>query len=256
MSVPRSSMILGAGPFKARDLPPGSDYELSNGHPILCPPTAGRGGAAQALNAQVLRTDPVVAHAGVDVGFQLGEGTLRAPNLAVIASAPGPGWVTEAPPLSIEYADTGQDEPGLQVKIAQLLAAGTRAIWVVRLGRIRQVEVYRLAGDGERGPIVRTVAQAKEELSLPGVLKNPVPVAALFDPDAAHAAPLHNLLDRGGYAHPEQAREEGRQEGQQEGRLAALRFADTVMLRGRGHADPAAGVADLDADALTRLIEG
>lgn len=262
-------MILGAptdpGPFKARDLPFGSEYELDNGHPVQCMPTGKRGGRAQSLGARVIGTDPLVLDSGVEVGFQLGEGTLRAPDVSVLAESQGDGWATTAPPLAIEYADHGQDEEALQRKIEQLLAAGTRAVWVVRLHRIRQVEVYTL---DEHGALRKTVAQANEELTLPGVLGRPVPVAALFDPRAADLATFQNLLARFGFVHPDDAREEGREEGREaglaegldrgreEGRVEALRATARLVLGHRGVADADAAIAGLDADALLRLIVG
>jgi hypothetical protein len=42
-------------------------------------------------------------------------------------------------------------------------------------------------------------AVAGELLEAPGVLRNPVPVQALYDADAANAATLRNLLQRAGY---------------------------------------------------------
>lgn len=197
----------------------------------------------------MIGTDPLVEHSGVQVGFQLGEGTLRAPDVAVMSGAPGEGWAQGAPPLAIEYADRGQDEVELRRKTAQLLEGGTRAVWVVRLGRIRQVEVYTR---GAGGDVVYTVAQAHETLSLPGVLQNPVPVAALFDPQQADLATLQNLLDRFGFVHPDQARELGREEGRGEGARAVA----IAVLRARGEADPEARIAGLDEAALVRLLAG
>jgi len=39
-----------------------------------------------------------------------------------------------------------------------------------------------------------------QRLEAPGVLKNPVPVEALYDRDAAHEVTLRNLLQRRGYS--------------------------------------------------------
>ena len=45
-------------------------------------------------------------------------GTLHAPDVAVGNVADEPGWVTgKAPPLAVEYADTGQDEAELSVLV-------------------------------------------------------------------------------------------------------------------------------------------
>jgi len=68
-----------------------------------------------------------------DTGFTPDEKNLRAPGIAVGNIPDEPGWAPGAPPLAVEYADTGQDERDLQQKIGTLLGAGTRYVWVVRL---------------------------------------------------------------------------------------------------------------------------
>ena len=59
-------------------------------------------------------------------------------------------------------------------------------------------------------------------LEAPGVLRNPAPVRALFDQDAAHEVVLRNLLQRRGYASLNAVREEGMSE------------AVLALLQGRG----------------------
>jgi hypothetical protein len=128
-------------------------------------------------------------------------------------------WVPGVPPLAVEYAGSGQDEVELESKIQEFLERGTRFIWVVRLVGPRRVDVY------ERGQARRTVALAGE-LSAPGILRNPVPVRALFDREAAHEVTLRNLLERRGYADLEavkrQAAEEGRELGLEQGKELGL----------------------------------
>ncbi|WPL19873.1 hypothetical protein Thiowin_05020 [Thiorhodovibrio winogradskyi] len=46
------------------------------------------------------------------------------------------------------------------------------------------------------------------------MLKNPLPVEALYDPQAAHEVALRNLLQRKGYASLEAVREQGKAEGE------------------------------------------
>lgn len=244
--------LLAPGPFRADQLRSGDPYELSNGHPIQCLPTGGRGSRANLIGAALLDSDPAVESAGVDTGFALTPGTLRAPDVAVGNVADAPGWVKDqAPPLAVEYADSGQDEAELAARIADLLAGGTRLLWVVRLVGPQRVEVHapgvpmRLAYPGER-------------LEAPGILQNPVPVAALFDRTAAHEVTLRNLLQRKGYRDLEQVQEEarargeeagrvqgkaegraegrteGQTEGKAEGELAALRDALLLVLAQRG----------------------
>jgi len=94
--------------------------------------------------------------------------------------------------LAVEYADTGQDEGELAVKIQDLLAAGTRFIWVVRLTGPRRVEIH------EPGKNVR-VAHPGEELQAPGILANPIQVEALYDGDLSWEVVFRNLLQRKGY---------------------------------------------------------
>src|SRR5206468_11235414 len=100
-------------------------------------------------------------------------------------------------------------------KIAELLAAGTQRVWVVRLSGPRRVEVH------ESGQEPRFVHPG-EELTAPGILQNPVPVDALYDRQAAHAVILRNLLQRKGYRDLDEVREEGRNEGRQEGQMQSL----------------------------------
>ena len=106
------------------------------------------------------------------------------------------------------------------------------------------------------------VCRPGELLEAPGVLRNPVPVAALFDRTAAHEATLRNLLQRKGYGDLDAVREEGqvqgREEGKTQGALTALREALLLVLAQRGlDPDPArrAAVADCtDPERLRRWL--
>jgi Uma2 family endonuclease len=211
------------GPFRADQLHDGDRYELSNGHPIYCPP-AGREHAGRNLTgAAVLETDPDVEWAGVDAGFTPDPGTLRAPDVAVAPAGTERGWIPGAPPLALEYAGPGQDDEDLRTKITELLQSGTRQVWVVHLTGPRRVEVHqpeqtvRVLGPGEL-------------LSAPGILRNPVPVEALYDREAGHRAVLRNLLQREGYEGIEAIREEGREAGRSEGIAQSI----LTLLAGRG----------------------
>lgn len=212
----------GRGPFTADQLPEGP-YELSEGHPIYCEPAGGQHGSANLTGSLPLATDPDVDEAGVDTGF-VGPSpdTVRAPDVAVGNVPMKSGWVQGAPPLAVEYADTGTDEADLQKKIGELLAAGTRFIWVVRLIGLRRVEVY------ESGKPVRTLGVG-EELLAPGILRNPVPVEALFDRRAALETTFRNLLHRKGYADLEAVREEGRAEGAKQALIGAIEALCDVL---------------------------
>ncbi|HYU33148.1 MAG TPA: Uma2 family endonuclease [Thermoanaerobaculia bacterium] len=181
------------GPFRADQIRPGDPYELSNGHPIYCMPMGGRGGKAASVGNSVLASDPAVEEVGVDVGFSPSPETLRAPDLSVGQISDQPGWSQGAPTLAVEYADTDQDEADLQIKIQELLAAGTRHFWVVRLTG-PWVEVHQ-PGQKPR------IAHPGEDLEAPGALANPVPVEALYDRDAARRVIFRNLLQRQGSAY-------------------------------------------------------
>jgi hypothetical protein len=171
----------------------------------------------------VLSSDPAVEDVGINVGFSPSPETLRAPDLSVGEIPDQPGWVQGAPPLAVEYADTGQDEAELQAKIRELLAAGTRFIWVVRLNGPRRVEVH------QPGAQVR-VANAGEQLEAPGILANPVPVEALWDREASRRVIFRNLLQRQGYS----SLDEVRAEGEAHGEIQGLRKAVVTVLQGRG----------------------
>ncbi len=121
------------GPFRADQIRPGDPYELSNGHAVYCMGTGGRGSRANLVGGSVLDMDPAVEEAGIDTGYAPSPDTLRAPDVAVGNVPDAPGWVDGAPPLAVEYADTGQDEKDLTTKISELFAAGIRLIWAVRL---------------------------------------------------------------------------------------------------------------------------
>jgi hypothetical protein len=167
----------------------------------------------------VLASDPGVQDVGVDIGFSPSPETLRAPDLSVGEMPDQPGWVQGAPALAVEYADTGQDEAELRIKMQELFAAGTRYVWVVRLTGPRRVEVH------QPGQKLR-IANPGEQLEAPGILANPVPVEALYDREAARRVIFRNLLHRQGYASLEEVRAEGEIQG--------LRKAIIAVLVGRG----------------------
>jgi hypothetical protein len=232
----------GRGPFTVDQLQTGDRYELSQGHAIYCAPTGGDGARRTGNAFEIIDSDPNVQDAGVDPGFAIGSRTLRAPDVAV-GVTDAPGWVQGAPPLAIEYAGRGQDEADLQLKIDELLGAGTRWIWVVRLTGPRRVEVH------SRDAEVRVLG-IDGVLEAPGVLKNPVPVLALFDREAAHELTLRNLLQRRGFEGLDEAlaesRDEGREEGREEGQRALL---EQLLLTRFGPLDDASKRRLLEAPA-------
>lgn len=249
----------GSGPFRADQLRSGDPYELRDGHALYVAPAGQAHGKANLVGGQVVGTDPAVQSAGVDVGFSPGPKDLRAPDVSVGNVEDASGWAKRAPALALEYADRGQDEAKLAEKIGDLLAEGTRFVWVVRLVGQRRVEVHR------PGMAMETFGPGAL-LEAPGVLQNPVRVEALYDPEAAHEATLANLLQRRGYRDldavrgegREEGREQGREEGREEGHLRGLRDAVRTMLESRGvvvGADDAARIdACDDAERLKRWL--
>ena len=250
------------GPFRVDQLREGDRYELSGGHPLWCAPTGGSGARGSVSGAEVLDSAPDVDSTGIDAGFALDDKTLRAPDVAVGNVPDAPGWIRGVPPLAVEYASTGQDEADLQTKIAELLDRGTRWVWVVRLVGPRRVEVH------ERDRPLRLVGPG-EELRAPGVLRNPVPIEALFDRAVAHKVTLRNLLQREGYdgieavreagreAGREEGREEGRQEGRAEGRAEALVEAVESLCLALDiplSSERRAGLTTLDVAGLRELL--
>jgi hypothetical protein len=233
------------GPFLAEQLRSGDPYELSNGHALYCTPTGQRGGKANLHGGQVLGSDPKVESAGVDVGYSAGPKELRAPDVAVGNVGDEPGWAKKAPPLAVEYADVGQDEAQLQLKIGELFAAGTQVLWVVRLTGQPHVEVH------EPGKAMR-IAAPGDVLRAEGILANPVPVEALYERDAAHDATLRNLLNRKGYRDLADVQLKGREEGREE----ATKLALHAILSARGIAlTPAQQSAIADARDATKLAQ-
>ena len=239
------------GPFRTDQLHSGDPYELSDGHPIECLPSGGRHSKANLRGGLALETDPAVQSAGFDTGFTPDDRNLRAPDIAVGSIPDQPGWVPGAPPLAVEYADTGQDEQDLQDKIRTLLAAGTRYVWVVRLTGMRRVEVYE-----PNAP--HYLAYPGQYLEAVGVLENPVLVEALYDQDAAHETALRNLLQRRGYASLDDVRKEGRNEGRKEGREEGeLALAMRLLERAVGQVsdNDRQRIRQLDRENLTALAE-
>ena len=244
MTDPRRSDL--PGPFRADQLRPGDRYELDRGHAIYCAPSGRDHGRAAAVGAQVLGSDPDVEGAVTGTGFDLGPGVLRAPDVAVGDIPDRPGFAQGAPALAVEYASRGQDEEQLVAKIDDLLTRGTQFVWVVRLIPPRRVEVH---APGQK----MQVFMPGEDLLAPGVLRNPVPVVALFDRKAADRLTLSNLLERFGYADPEEIREEGLAEGG----LAALRQTLTLQWTqkfGAPGAEDAKAIAAADSTRLQAAL--
>ncbi|WP_434043526.1 MULTISPECIES: hypothetical protein [Sorangium] len=114
-------------PLTADQIRPGDPHELSEGELVECLPTGERGGRGNLVGGSVLDTDPAVESAGVDVGVSVRPDMLRAPDISVGNVQDKPGWASAAPPLAVEYADTGQDEGELQRKPSENRSGSTDA---------------------------------------------------------------------------------------------------------------------------------
>ena len=201
------------GLFTADQIEDGDRHELSEGRRIYCAPSGDRHSGHNTTGALVLDTDPDVQWSGVDAGFTPKPDTLRAPDVSVAPPPAGRGgWIPGVPPLAVEYADKGQNEIDLKIKIKELLAAGTRYVWVVRLTGPQRVEVHTQDRPAR-------ALSATDLLEAPGILRNPIPVHALFDREEAHRVTLRNLLQRRGYEDLDAVLREGARKGKAEGLL-------------------------------------
>lgn len=204
------------GPFRAEHVRDGDYYELSNGHAIRCM-AGGREHAEQNLTGGIIiATDAEPEWSGVDPGYSSCPGNLRAPDVAVGTRGAETGWIQGAPILALEYASVGQNEEELQLKIADFQQSGTKYIWVVRLTGPRRVEVYEL------GKPMR-LALPGDVLTAPGALRNPVPVNALYDRNAANEIALRNLLQRKGFDSLDEVKEKSEAKGKAEGKASLLK---------------------------------
>lgn len=181
------------GPYRASLIREGDHREVSRGYPVLTSPAGGRHSSGTLYGGAIVDSDPATPGAGVDLGFSSDQTNLRAPDVAVTPHTDAEGWVSEYPPLAIEYAGRYQREDELQDKISDLLAGGTAVLWVVRLTGDRHVEIH------QPGQPMR-IARPGEDLVAPGILAAPIRVEALWDREAAHDHTLRNLLRRRGFA--------------------------------------------------------
>lgn len=233
--MPQRTQSDETGPFRADQLKDGDRYELHQGHPIYMSPSGREHAGTNLIGGAVLESDPDVDWAGVDAGFSPTPDALHAPDVAIAAPSSERGWIKGVPALALEYAASGQNEQELKEKIANLLDKGTQQVWVVRLVGPRRVEVHRHSQDVQ-------VLTAGELLEAPGVLRNPVPVEALYDRDEAHQVTLRNLLQRKGYNDLDEVRSEGKALAVDEGRALGLAQGVILLMERRG----------LDVDAQTR----
>jgi hypothetical protein len=98
------------------------------------------------------------------------------------------------------------------------------------------------------------IALPGEELTAPGVLRNPVRVEALWDPEASMEATLRNLLQRAGYDSIDHVREQGREEGREQGREEGLADAARRLIASGMTVDQAAAALSLDVAFVSAAV--
>lgn len=156
--APWAELVPDAGPTTVDELlalpDDGCRYELVDGRLVRMPPPGGghgvvAGALIAALGTWVLprRLGRVLA---AETGFQLGPGTVLAPDVAFVRAArvpppDSPDWERFwplAPDLVAEIASPGQTHAEMEAKVRAWLAAGVRLVWVA-WPRRRQVDVWQ-----------------------------------------------------------------------------------------------------------------
>lgn len=218
-------------PVHAYQLRAPSPFELSRGAPVACAPTTLRHAEAVQAGALVLGTDPDAVHPMLSAGFTPDPSILRAPDIAVGRYVGGSGWIQGAPELAVRYVETDQDPEDLARFVFELLTAGTRWVWVVRLGGPARVDVHSFA-------VMKQSYFSGERIPAPGVLRNPVLVDALYLRELAMDAAAVNLAQRRGFSDPEAMHAEGcklgERRGKRAGRREGLREAIQLAAQARG----------------------
>jgi Uma2 family endonuclease len=192
--APWAELVPDVGPMTPDDLlaRPEDDwrYELVEGRLVRMPPTGGEHGDIAGTLTVALGMWVLPRHLGrvlaAETGFQLGAGTVLAPDVAFVQAAHVPAadrptrerfWAL-APDLVAEVASPGETRPELAAKVRNWLAAGVRLAWVV-WPRSRQVDVWQPNAQGA-AQLVTTLGpgDALDGLDvLPGFAH---PVAELF----------------------------------------------------------------------------
>ncbi len=89
-----------------------------------------------------------------------------------------PSWLRAAPHLAIDIVEHGRDEDDLDRKADELQGAGTAHFWAIRLAGPQRVVVY----NGSASPKTFSIDR---KLGAEGLLRRRLPLAALFDDEAA-----------------------------------------------------------------------
>ena len=131
--------LLSIADYAALDEPAGVRYELSEGELIVSPSANYiHNRIRDRFNARLL---PFVEARGLgsvisEMDFQLGDDTVRRPDIAFISAARLEGIDLErvplalAPDLAIEIVSPSDRAADLLLKVAQYLATSTKAVWL------------------------------------------------------------------------------------------------------------------------------
>ncbi len=146
------------GPFRADQIRDGDGYELTNGHPIFCPPPNPLRAGLRLAVAHMLQADPAVEWAATGLGFSPDLETLRGPDVMAWVrtedpGAPGPPAPSERDRLRLSTALMLGTDPALgRVRTVAESLPGPRA-----LGRDSAKE-----GSEDRGWVLEAPALAVE----------------------------------------------------------------------------------------------
>ncbi len=131
--------LLSIADYVALDEPAGVRYELSEGELIVSPsPNYFHNRTRDLFNARLRDYVDSKKLGGVvsEMDFQLSEDTVRRPDIAFISAESLEGVdltrvpLPLAPDLAIEIVSPGDRAADLLLKVAQYLAAGTKAVWL------------------------------------------------------------------------------------------------------------------------------
>jgi Uma2 family endonuclease len=134
-----SKTLLSIAEYAALDEPAGVRYELSEGELIVSPsPNYTHNQIRDEFNSRlrVFVKEKKLGGVVSEMDFQLGEDTVRRPDIAFISAAHLESIdlarvpLAIAPDLAIEIVSPSDRAADLLLKVAQYLAAGTKAVWL------------------------------------------------------------------------------------------------------------------------------
>ncbi len=160
------------GPFTAHQLNDGCGYELTHGHPILCPPPSPSRATLRLAVSQMLNADPSVEWAATGLGFSPEPGTLRALDVMVWVRAEG-----TAEPPSLPERDR------LRQATALMLATDPATDWVGTSAELTP------------GPCMLAPAKPKGEAAAAEWIHEPPPLAVEIVCDQVDEGDLEQKIE-------------------------------------------------------------